>query len=92
MRKVILGAGISLDGYLAGPDGGIDFLYQPKGYSLAAFFATLDTVVLGRKTFDEAVRRGGLSLPASAMGSSLSIGRPRPLSGSFANGRATTFS
>jgi dihydrofolate reductase len=58
MRKVILGAGISLDGYVARPDGGIDFLPQPKGYSMAAFFATLDTVVFGRKTFDEAVKRG----------------------------------
>jgi dihydrofolate reductase len=59
MRNVILGAGMSLDGYIARPDGGIDFLYQPKGYSMGAFFATLDTVVLGRKTFDEAVKRGG---------------------------------
>jgi dihydrofolate reductase len=59
MRKVILGAGISLDGYVAKPDGGIDFLYQPKGYSMAAFFTTLDAVVFGRKTFDEAVKRGG---------------------------------
>ena len=59
MRKVILGAGISLDGYIARPDGAIDFLRQPKGYSMSGFFATLDTVVFGRKTFDEAVKRGG---------------------------------
>jgi dihydrofolate reductase len=59
MRKVILGAGISLDGYLARPDGGIDFLRPPRGYSMSALFATVDTVVFGRKTFDEAVRRGG---------------------------------
>ncbi len=59
MRKVILGAGISLDGYVARPDGGVDFLYQPKGYSMAAFFATVDVVAFGRKTFDEAVKRIG---------------------------------
>jgi dihydrofolate reductase len=59
MRKIILGAGISLDGYIARVDGGIDFLYQPKGYSMAAFFETIDAVVFGRKTFDEAVKRGG---------------------------------
>ena len=59
MRKVILGAGISLDGYVARPDGGVDFLYQPKGYSMAAFFTAIDTVVFGRKTFDDAVKRGG---------------------------------
>jgi dihydrofolate reductase len=66
MRKVILGAGISLDGYVARPDGGIDFLYQPKGYSMAAFFAMLDAVVLGRKTFDEAVKRAGGSYKPQA--------------------------
>ena len=59
MRKVILGAAISLDGYVARRDGGIDFLRPPKGYSMGAFFATLDTLVFGRKTFDEAVKRGG---------------------------------
>ncbi len=59
MRKIILGAGISLDGYVARTDGGIDFLYQPQGYSMAAFFDAIDTVVFGRKTFDEAVKRGG---------------------------------
>jgi dihydrofolate reductase len=59
MRNVILGAGMSLDGYIARPDGEIDFLYQPKGYSMSAFFATLDTIVFGRKTFEEAVKRGG---------------------------------
>jgi hypothetical protein len=39
MRKVILGAGMGLDSYVARPDGEIDFLYQPKGYSMAALFA-----------------------------------------------------
>jgi dihydrofolate reductase len=69
MRKVILGAGISLDGYIARRDGGTDFLVQPKGYSMSAFFATVDVVVFGRKTFDEAVKRGGGSYrsPASYM-------------------------
>jgi dihydrofolate reductase len=59
MRKVILGSGISLDGYLARRDGGLDFLRPPKGYSMGALFETLDTVAFGRKTFDEAVRRSG---------------------------------
>lgn len=59
MRKVILGAGISLDGYIARPDGNIDFLKRPKGYSMEAFFATIDTLVFGRRTFDEAVKRTG---------------------------------
>ena len=66
MRKVILGAAISLDGYIARRDGGIDFLVQPKGYSMGAFFATVDVVAFGRKTFDEAMKRAGGSYKAPA--------------------------
>ncbi len=33
MRKVVLGVGISLDGYIARPDGSVDFLFMPKDYS-----------------------------------------------------------
>jgi len=43
MRKVILGLGISLDGYIARPDGSVDFLFMPKDYSMGPFFATIDT-------------------------------------------------
>ncbi|MGC9973241.1 MAG: dihydrofolate reductase family protein [Bryobacteraceae bacterium] len=59
MRNVILGVGISLDGYIARPNGDVDFLFVPKDYSMAPFFATIDTAILGRKTFDAAVRMAG---------------------------------
>src|SRR5258705_12146480 len=52
MRKVVLGLGISLDGYIARPDGAVDFLFMPKDYSMAPFFATVDTAIMGRKTLD----------------------------------------
>ena len=55
-----------MDGYIARRDGGIDFLRPPKGYSMSALFATLDTVVFGRKTFDQAIRLGGGSYKAPA--------------------------
>jgi hypothetical protein len=35
MRKVILGLGISLDGYIARANGALDFLFMPKDYSMA---------------------------------------------------------
>jgi dihydrofolate reductase len=54
MRGVILGLGISLDGYIARASGALDFLFMPKDYSMAAFLATIDTGVMGRKTFDAA--------------------------------------
>ena len=63
MRKVVLGLGISLDGYIARPDGSVDFLFMPKDFSMAPFFATVDTGIMGRKTFD--VAKGGGSFGGS---------------------------
>jgi dihydrofolate reductase len=53
MRKVILGCAMSLDGYIARPDGSVDFLVMPQDASqaLADFFAKLDTILIGRKTW-----------------------------------------
>jgi dihydrofolate reductase len=51
-RKVILGFGISLDGYIARRDGAMDYLIIDKeGEALMAdFFAQIDTTIMGRKT------------------------------------------
>jgi dihydrofolate reductase len=59
VRKVILGLGISLDGYIARPNGDVDFLFMPKDYSMAEFFASIDTEIMGRKTLDAARKMGG---------------------------------
>jgi dihydrofolate reductase len=63
MRKVVLSLGISLDGYIARPDGAVDFLFMPKDYSMAPFFATVDTAIMGRKTLDAGLKMSGGSLP-----------------------------
>ena len=51
-RKVILGFGLSLDGYIARRNGAIEFLaIDEEGEALMAdFFAKIDTTVMGRKT------------------------------------------
>ena len=59
MRNVVLGLGISLDGYIARPDGAVDFLFMPKDYSMAPFMSTIDTLIMGRKTLDAALRMSG---------------------------------
>jgi dihydrofolate reductase len=59
MRKVVLGLGISLDGYIARRDGAVDFLFMPKDYPMAAFIASIDTAIMGRKTYDVAKAMGG---------------------------------
>jgi dihydrofolate reductase len=51
-RKVILGFGISIDGYIARRNGAMDFLVIDKEGEkvMADFFAKIDTTVMGRKT------------------------------------------
>jgi dihydrofolate reductase len=59
MRKIVLGLGISLDGYIARPEGSVDFLFMPKDYSMAPFFKTIDTALMGRKTYEAGLRMTG---------------------------------
>ena len=59
MRKVVLGLGISLDGYIARHDGSVDFLFMPRDYSMAPFFATIDVAIMGRKTLDVGLKLSG---------------------------------
>src|SRR5262245_61119447 len=53
-RKVILGFGMTIDGYIARPNGSVDYLKMTKeGAKLMNdFFKTLDTMVMGRKTWE----------------------------------------
>jgi dihydrofolate reductase len=67
MRKIVLGVGISLDGYIARRNGDVDFLFMPKDYSMEPFFKTVDTEIMGRKTLEAALKMSGGSLPKSSM-------------------------
>ena len=60
MRKIIYGVGTSLDGYIAGRDGSLDFLHlRPSNYSMGPFFKTIDVGLMGRKTYEVGVRMSG---------------------------------
>ena len=56
MRKSILYIAISLDGYIAGPDEDLSFLdvvqQENEDYGYGDFIQTVDTVIMGRKTYD----------------------------------------
>src|SRR3954468_16366196 len=58
-RKIIVEAATSADGFIARKDGGIDWLTErphPKdNYGMGAFYRSVDTILLGRKTFDVAL-------------------------------------
>lgn len=55
---MILALGISIDGYIARLDGTFDFLFMPKDFSMAEFFASIDTGIMGRKTYEVAKAQG----------------------------------
>lgn len=52
MRRIVYFVASSLDGFLARPDGAIDWLFTDQDYGYTDFLAGIDTVVMGRKTYD----------------------------------------
>jgi dihydrofolate reductase len=61
MRKVTYGAAVSLDFYLAGEDEAIDWLRWTRDSAAIskASWAGVDTILMGRKTYEFAARQGG---------------------------------
>ena len=61
-RKVIVHIASSADGYIARPDGDLEWLTSrpaPEGfYGMNAFVKTIDTKLLGRKTYEVSLRMG----------------------------------
>lgn len=62
MRKLILYISCSLDGYIAKPNDDLSFLslVQKEGedYGYGEFITTIDTVIVGRKTYDWVLNQG----------------------------------
>lgn len=61
MRKVIYGGACSLDGFLTDRDGAIDWLHFSKDVQqiMAKSWASVDTFLFGRKTWEGAASQGG---------------------------------
>jgi dihydrofolate reductase len=61
-RKVMLYIAMSLDGFIAKTDGDISFLslveQEGQDYGYSKFTDTVDTVILGRKTYDKILSMG----------------------------------
>jgi dihydrofolate reductase len=59
MRTVTYGAACSLDGFIAAADGGIDWLHFSKDVQqyMAAFWPTIDTILMGRLTWEVSARQ-----------------------------------
>ena len=61
MRKIILGLAVSLDGFIEGPNGEYDWCFTDQDYGLKDFFKRIDTIFMGRKSFELAQQMGGSS-------------------------------
>jgi dihydrofolate reductase len=66
-RKIIVYIATSADGYIARPDGDVSWLNRGpsvKGhYGMAKFYRKVDTVIMGRKTYDLGVKMGQSGYP-----------------------------
>lgn len=61
-RKVIVFIACSADGYIAGKEDNLDFLSiveaPPEDYGYEDFVSTVDTVIMGRKTYEKVLNFG----------------------------------
>jgi dihydrofolate reductase len=54
----------SLDGYIAGPTGEVDWIVPDPAIDLASVYAGVDTVLLGRRTYELTLQPGAPPWPA----------------------------
>jgi dihydrofolate reductase len=60
MRTVTYGGAVSLDGFLAGVDGSVDWLHFSKDVQevMTDYWKDADTILMGRKTYEVAAAQG----------------------------------
>jgi dihydrofolate reductase len=63
MRTVAFGGAMSLDGFIAGPNGEFDWIVMDPDVDFAAMMNRFDTFLVGRKTFEAMQRMGNAAPP-----------------------------
>jgi dihydrofolate reductase len=59
MRKIRYCVAMSLDGYIAGPNGEADWIVMDPEVNFAELWAQFDTSLMGRRTYEAAIARLG---------------------------------
>ena len=58
-RRLRYQVAVSLDGFIAGPNGEYDWIVMDPSIDFTALYKEFDTVVMGRKTYEVATAQGG---------------------------------
>ena len=58
MRKIKLFIACSLDGFIARTDGAVDWLFTDEDYGYDRFYDTIDTTLMGNKTYQQIIDTG----------------------------------
>ena len=58
-RRLRYQVAVSLDGFIAGPDGEVDWIVMDRAIDFAALLKDFDTALMGRKTYEALRAQGG---------------------------------
>ena len=63
MRRIRYSVAMSLDGYIAGPQGEYDWIIMDPEIDFGALMGSFDTVLMGSRTFEASQSTGGGAMP-----------------------------
>lgn len=90
-RRIILYIASSLDGFIARRDGSVDWLFSDQDYGYQEFFDSIDTVIVGRITYEQSL--SFVQTPFGDKACYVFTHRERPAEGKveFVHGEVKTF-